>query len=163
MRVALCGIKPTRPLAQRLEAAGLTVVARPSAALDLLAFGDPPGFAALEAADAGVPVLWLPDVEAVLAGAPLADFIAPRGPAVADAAAFIAARLAALRPEIEAVETGDPWEDVLTVTLTPTRTLTRLHHLGGTPTYDRIMALIQRQSWPRVAGEVSASTPLSLR
>ena len=75
----------------------------------------------------------------------------------------VAARLAAVRPVIEAEETGDPWEDVLTVTLTPARVLTRLRHLGGTPTYDRIVALIQRQPWPRVTAEATGSTALSLR
>jgi len=144
-----------------LERLGAKLVKKVSANLDLLIVGSAPGFDAIDAMDQGVPFLDAGALDALLAGAPLSDFVAPPGPAVADPAGRVREILTSIHDALVSLETGERWEETLTVTVrADARTVATLKHLGGTPLHDHVRKVIQRQSWPKVSTDVTVAVPI---
>jgi len=147
-------------LKAELERHGGKVVDKPSSTTDVLIVGEGSSFEQVDAMNAGTPFLKQTALEALLAGAPLSNFIATRGDAVPDPRARALELLAAIAGELVSMPAGERWEDELTIRLTPTRVVSELRDLGGTPLHDHVREVVQRQAWPGVSAPCSVTVPI---
>jgi BRCT domain type II-containing protein len=151
-----------------LESRGARVIKSPikstSPLCHLLVEGSDSGFDAVDAKDAGVPFIGPDELTELLAGAPITDFVAQPAAQVANRLQVLKDLLDELVATLEPIETGDPWDDQLTLRVEPSgRAIAELHHLGGTPLHDILRRKSQRISWPAGDGEVVLTREISVR